>query len=202
MDLLGLKRLPPALAGRTAHRALARGAVLFRQGDPASAVYVVESGRLSLQRVTADGGRVILHVARAGDSFAEASLFSEVYHCDAIAETAARIVVVPKAALLTALGQDPALLAALTARLAHLVQGLRARLELRNVRSARARVWQALLLAAGGDARTISFDRPLKDLAAEIGLSHEALYRALAGLEAAGRIRRTRRRITLLAPET
>ena len=37
----------------------------------------------------------------------------------------------------------------------------------------------------------------LKDLAAELGLSHEALYRTLAKLEAAGRIRRGAATITL-----
>lgn len=54
-----------------------------------------------------------------------------------------------------------------------------------------------LLLAAGGQANTVIFDRPLKDIAAEIGLTHEAFYRALAALEADGAIRRARRRITL-----
>jgi DNA-binding MarR family transcriptional regulator len=81
------------------------------------------------------------------------------------------------------------------------VQALRAQLEIRNIKSARERVWQTLLLTAGGQANTITFDRPLKDLAAEIGLTHEAFYRALAELEKAGRIRRARRRVAILGTD-
>ena len=43
-----------------------------------------------------------------------------------------------------------------------------------------------------------NFSAPLKDIAAEIGLTHEAFYRALAALEADGAIRRARRRIALV----
>jgi CRP/FNR family transcriptional regulator, dissimilatory nitrate respiration regulator len=38
----------------------------------------------------------------------------------------------------------------------------------------------------------------LKDLAAEIGLTHEALYRALAALERAGEVKRAGNRIMLV----
>ena len=72
------------------------------------------------------------------------------------------------------------------------------RIELRSIRSARERVWQMLLLAAARDGPTVSFDRPLKDIAAQIGLTHEAFYRALAALQRTGRIRRRGRRIDLL----
>ena len=43
-----------------------------------------------------------------------------------------------------------------------------------------------------------NFGRTLKDIAAEIGLTHEALYRAVAALERGGEIRRGRDKITLL----
>jgi DNA-binding MarR family transcriptional regulator len=38
----------------------------------------------------------------------------------------------------------------------------------------------------------------LKDLAAELGLTHEALYRVLAALERAGEIKRAKGKVTLL----
>ena len=71
--------------------------------------------------------------------------------------------------------------------------------KLRNIRSARERVWQVLLLAAGENARTVTFDRPLKVIAGEAGLTHEAFYRALSKLSQAGRIRRRGRCIDLMA---
>jgi CRP-like cAMP-binding protein len=201
MDLFGLDRLPTRLGARITYRDVAGGASLFRQGDKADAVFVIESGRLALIRHAVDGRRLVLHVARAGDSFAEAALFAPAYHCDAVAEAPSRVAVIPKPALLAALAKDQSLVQALLARLARQVQALRAQLEIRNIKSARERVWQTLLLTAGGQANTITFDRPLKDLAAEIGLTHEAFYRALAELEKAGRIRRARRRVAILGTD-
>ena len=200
MDLFGLPRLERAIGRAAERKAVPAGGYLFRQGDKVGAVFVVETGRLALVRDAADGRRLMLHVARPGDSLAEAALFATAYHCDALAEIASRVAVLPKSALAMALAREPDLAREVMARLARQVQALRARLELRNVRSARERVLQMLLLAAGGQANTVIFDRPLKDIAAEIGLTHEAFYRALAALEADGAIRRARRRITLAHP--
>jgi CRP/FNR family transcriptional regulator, dissimilatory nitrate respiration regulator len=166
-------------------RRLATGEVLFKQGDRA-AIYKVESGRLRLIRRTVDDHLVVLHTARSGEFFAEASLFSEIYHCDAIAAVASDVRVYAKATLLASLRTEPAFSEAFMARLAHQVQELRARMELRNIRSARERVLQYLLLRAGADGRTITIEGQLQDIAAEVGLTREALYRALAGLEAEG----------------
>ncbi len=198
MDLLGLGHLIGEGGLRARRRTLPAGGYLFHQGDPAAAVFVVERGRLALVRHAGDGSRVVLHMARAGDSFAEAALFASAYHCDGLAETAAEVAALDKPAVLEALARDPELAMAMLGRLARQVQTLRTRLELRNIRSASERVWQMLLIAGGGTGTTVTFDQPLKDLAAEIGLTHEAFYRALADLEARGRIRRLRRRVTLL----
>ena len=83
------------------------------------------------------------------------------------------------------------------AQLAHQLQALRARMELRNVRSARERVLQYLRLRIGSDDRSISVDGQLQDIAAEIGMTREVLYRALARLEAEGSIIRTDTTIVL-----
>lgn len=148
MDVLGLDAAPPSLRARIRPRRLAAGAALFRQGDPARALYVVEQGRVAMVRHSPEGRRLILFTAGPGDSFAEAALFAETYHCDAVAETRSLILEVPKAALRAALAGHPRLAERLLARLARQVQDLRQRLELRNIRGARERVWQKLLLAA------------------------------------------------------
>ena len=89
-----------------------------------------------------------------------------------------------------ALRTDPVLAAAFMARLAHQLQELRARMELRNIRSARERVLQYLRLRAGLHGRSIAIEGELQDIAAEIGITREALYRTLAALEAEGSITR------------
>jgi len=179
------------------HKTLAPGEALFRQGDPTRALFTVERGRVRLVRHLADGAAVTLHVAGPGETFAEASLFSDVYHCDAIADTESTVTPRPKGALLAAFARDPDAATAFMAKLARQVMGLRTRLEIRNIRPARERVLQFLRLE--GDATgTGTFARPLKDIAGDIGLTHEAFYRALAALERDGLIRRAGRTIAVL----
>ena len=62
-------------------RRLAAGEMLFTTGDPVCSLFLVERGRLRLLRHTAEGATLTLHVARAGEAFAEASLFSRTYYC-------------------------------------------------------------------------------------------------------------------------
>ncbi len=181
--------LPPSLEARSVVRVLAPGELLFRQGDRAAAIYKVESGRLRLIRRTVDDHLVILHTARRGEFFAEASLFAEAYHCDAVAAAQSRVRVYPKAMVMDALRADPALAEAFMARLARQLQELRARMELRNIRSARERVLQYLRLRVHD--RSIAVEGQLQDIAGEIGITREALYRTLAALEAEGCLTRT-----------
>ena len=189
--------LPAALEARSTIRVLAAGELLFRQGDRAAAIYRVESGRLRLTRRTVDDHLVILHTARRGEFFAEASLFADSYHCDAAAAAPSSVRVYPKEVVMGSLRTDPALAEAFMAGLARQLQELRARMELRNIRSARDRVLQYLRLRAGADGRDIAIEGQLQDIAAEIGITREALYRTLAGLEAEGHLARGKTAIQL-----
>jgi len=189
--------LPLSLEGASVTRTLVAGEYLFKQGDRAAAIYKVESGRLRLIRRTVDDHLVILHAARRGEFFAEASLFAEAYHCDAVAAAQSRVRVYAKSTVMDALRTDPALAEAFMARLARQLQELRARMELRNIRSARDRVLQYLRLCDGGHGRSIAIEGQLQDIAAEIGITREALYRTLAGLEAEGSLTRTETEIRL-----
>lgn len=187
-----------AQAARQARqRKLAAGDCLFRQGDRAQAIFRVECGRLRLVRHLADGSAVTLHVARAGDGLAEAALFASQYHCDAVAEVDSSVAVIAKAPLLAALRSDAEASLAFAADLSRQVRGLRWQLELRNIKSARERLLAWLHLQAD-PAGVVMPDRPWTVLAPELGLSHEAIYRALARLQAEGRLRRRNGRIELI----
>lgn len=56
-------------------RVLRRSEVLFREGEPAAALYLVESGRVKLTQLTAEGREVIMRYLAAGDVFAAVALF-------------------------------------------------------------------------------------------------------------------------------
>ena len=103
----------------------------------------------------------------------------------------------PKTAVLAAFDKDRAAAQAFTATLARQVMNLRTRIEQRNIRSARERVRHYLALHVGADGRSVALAGTLKDIAAELGLTHEALYRTLAALERSGAIKRGRGRIVL-----
>lgn len=188
--------LAPLAGVAPSRRRLFAGSALFRQGDAAFGIFRLVSGKISLIRVTPEGRQAPTHTVRHGELFAEASLFSERYHCDAVALLDSEVLVYPKARLTRQLKENKEELWAFTADLARHVQSLRTRLTLMQIRSAPARVLQALQLRC--DAKgTWEMDGTLKQFAEDIGLTHEALYRALATLERDGAIVREPRRIAL-----
>ena len=177
-------------------RSLARNELLFRQGDKVTAIYFIEEGRLRLERRTFDGRLLILGTTPANEFFVEAALFSEVFHCDAVATEPSRVRIYPKTAVLDALRSDPASAMSFLKLVAHQIIDLRQRLELMKVRSAKERVMLYLDFHAGVGG-TVSLPGPLQDVASELGLTREALYRTLASLEQTGAIERTKSRIRL-----
>jgi CRP-like cAMP-binding protein len=185
-----------ASLGRARSEACAAGAHLFRQGDPVTSIFRVESGCVRLERTTATGAMVVLHTASAGEMLAEAALFSDVYHCNAVALKAARVCVYDKRAILAALKPGSMAFALLSIMARQLVQA-RQRLEWRNMRSAKERVMLYLGLMADRSGKfeaTVAF----QDIAAELGLTREAFYRALAALQKDRRIKRREHSILIV----
>ena len=181
---------------RTRSEAVAAGAHLFRQGDPVTSIFLVESGCVRLERTTATGAMVVLHTASAGEMLAEAALFSDVYHCNAVALKAARVCVYDKRAILAALKPGSMAFALLSIMARQLVQA-RQRLEWRNMRSAKERVMLYLGLMADRNGK-FEAKVAFQDIAAELGLTREAFYRALAALQKDRRIRRREHFIVII----
>ena len=167
------------------------GDVVFHQADPTHGLYVVQTGRVHLERVGPDGERFIIHRAQAGTSFAEASVFSEVYHCDAVCVEAGALIRIDKAAVLAAFA-DPAFARAYGRQAAQQIQAQRQMLEIVGIRRAEDRV-MAGLVAGLLEGSVIEF-------AARLQLSHEATYRALRKLVQDGRVTNPARAIYHLRP--
>jgi CRP-like cAMP-binding protein len=193
-----LNWLSTAVRRAATERTLKAGQYLFRVGDRTAGLYEVVEGKVRLVRIDRSGREAILQSAAAGDTLAEASLFSPIYHCDAVASTAAIVRLYPRATLLNELKRDPKAAQAFAEMLARQVMTLRARLEQRNIHSARDRVRHYLAVNADPNGRTVVLPGTLKSFAAELGLSHEALYRTLAEMVAKGEIERRNGTIRLL----
>ncbi len=142
--------------------------------------------------------RIIIHqFVEPKESFAETALFSETYFCTAIANKASRVVAIDKELVRQALKQDSDFANTYMSQLTYRYENIKTLLELRSIRSARERFLQYLFRQLEPNNRTVILQRPLKDLAAELGLSAEALYRTITLLQSEGLITRKRRSITL-----
>lgn len=164
---------------------LDQGNTLFRQGEATKALYFLDQGTVVLSRWSAMGEEIAIHTAHGGESFAEAALFSEMYHCDARMKTPCKLWEINKLAVLDTFATEPEFALALTAKFARQVQILRRQKELLAIRSATERVYAAMcegMLTAD-----------IKLFAATIGLAHETTYRALAKLVDEKRIVKTAR---------
>jgi CRP-like cAMP-binding protein len=104
-----------------------------------------------------------------------------------------------KATLLAQLERDPQAALSFMATLVEQILNLRIRLERRSIASARDRVRHYLTANVGGRERTVALPSTLKDLAAELGLTHETLYRTLSEMSANGEIARLNGKIRLVS---
>jgi CRP-like cAMP-binding protein len=161
------------LEGR--EQSLVPGEHLFSLGEPVAAVFVVLNGEIQLRRHQEDGHVLVLQRAGGGDLVAEASLFSDCYHCDAVATTRTRVQAIPKRRLRSRLRSDPDFAEALATHLAREIQSQRFRSEVLSLHKVASRLdaWTAWhgTLPPRGD---------WKQLAQQIAVSPEALYREMA----------------------
>lgn len=187
-----LIRARPELASipqrRRDHAADVRAAAsdtLYRIGaTPKSMLFVVE-GEIRLVRRARNGAEIVLQRATAG-FLAEASLEASRYHCDIVAGRDSRIVSFPIKQFRDALHDDEGFRDFWMSRLARELRKLRGQCERLNLRGAAERI-EHYIEAEGSNGR-IELRQTRKAWAAELGMTHEALYRALAGLVRAGRV--------------
>jgi len=160
---------------------LGAGETLFRQGDAVRFLYLVRAGCVHLVRHDAGGGLAVMQRALAGMALAESSIFSEVYHCDAVAVADSELTRIVRADFRRAAEGDPRLMEDLARHLAREVQRARVRVEVLSKRTVRERLdaWLALndgaWPARGG----------MIAVAQDIGVSPEAFYREMQRRRAA-----------------
>ena len=155
-------------------------------------MFAVEYGRLQLCASTSDGKQVPLYTVRTGECVAEAALFAENYCSDVVAEIRSRVRSFPIKALQETLRVRPDLAAEFMTLQAKRCQTLRISLELRSLRSARGRILQFIETFAPAGSKTVTLDRPFRNLADDLGLAHEVFYRTLAHLIEEGLVKRTK----------
>lgn len=192
--------LPTSLLAASRRFTLSAGERLFTLGAPVEQLHWVCRGELQAVRQTPSGQGAVIMRGRTGEFFAEASLFTPHYTCEAAARKPCVLLALPIVQLRLALATD-AKFSELFLR--STVMALRrqcSRIERLRLRSAAERVEHFLSCETSRDG-WCHLDVPLSEWAVDLGLEPETLYRTVKVLEKKGSLMRTGRRIRLTSPD-
>ena len=186
LDAAALSVIADACRSRT----LEKSEVLFREGDEAEGLYVIQSGQICVCRDAPGGRRQIIHVFGPGDSFAQTALATqETYWAGAVALQPTKVILAPKAPLLESIARTPRLALNLLASISLRMRALLQKLHTIKSRHAEGRLAAWLLENANdarnandntGGAQTVTLPMTKKLLAAQLGVQGETLSRMLA----------------------
>jgi CRP/FNR family transcriptional regulator, dissimilatory nitrate respiration regulator len=177
-----------------------RGQMLFRRGDAARSVFFLYSGEVRMLRSGRAGEDILLHRARPGEYFAEAAVDCSHYLCDAIVSQASTLAVIPKGELAELIRNDGGFARQWNSLLAHELRTARERIERLALSSVAERV-RHFIISNGRDSAGVALSGSLKDLARDLGVTHEALYRTLASMQKSGEIDRQDNILKLASPQ-
>ncbi|MGJ4915214.1 Crp/Fnr family transcriptional regulator [Bradyrhizobium sp. HKCCYLRH2060] len=191
LDWRALARLSPLLAAlpeaarlKTRRIQVPRQGTVFCRGDRPQAMFFVLTGEVRLLRRSRAGDDIILQRARQG-FLAEASLDQASYHCDAVAAQDSALLAIDRTAFAEAL-RRPEIRDRWSDHLARELRKVRAQSERLSLKTARERIVH--FIETEGEGGEVELGRSKKDWAAELGVTHEALYRALARMAQDGEL--------------
>lgn len=181
--------LPPAdleqIAAVTIAKSLNKGEYLFHEGGPAHGFYVVQRGAVNVHRVNAAGKEQVIHVFRAGDSFAEVALASATgYPADARAMEPTQVLLVQKDGILSLLKRQPELALRMLGSMSSHLRVLVGQLEDLTFKDVETRLANWLVKRCPDPASeklvTIELKMTKRELAAELSTVSETFSRTLA----------------------
>lgn len=161
--------------------------IIFQEGEPANAFFIVGTGKVKVFKLSPDGKEQILMIAQAGDSFAEAALFSDRrFPASSQAMEPTELVAIDRVRFIGLLGRNPDLAVSLIGRLSELLRkmtDLVEELSLANVNTRLAHFLYSYADATTGDIPEIIVLKEKKSvLASQLGTIPETLSRAFAKL--------------------
>lgn len=182
-------------------RSLQKGEILFREGDKAEGFYVLQTGAISVFKITPDGREQIICVFRPPESFAEVTLATiEAYPANAIALENSQVILVQRAGFRELIRRNPELslhmLSSMSLHLKHLVQTLQDY----KGRQIESRLADWLLRNAPAGAAVFELPVTKRNLAGQLGVTSETLSRTFARLRDEGVIRVEGKGVHLLNP--
>ena len=166
---------------------------VFEEGAPCAGLWIVAEGRIKIFRISPHGREQVLHVEGPGATLGEVPLFDRAgYVASATAQTAARLLWLPRRELDALCRRHPEVALAIIATLARRVRafaGLAGDLTLRSVRVRLGRLLLDEARRTGrltGEGVEITLPGTRDEIAARVGTVREPLSRALAALARQG----------------
>ena len=160
-------------------RELKRNDVLFREGEEANELFVVERGRIAIANRSEDGRESLVALMEGGDLFGEMGLFDGIRSADARALESSAVLAVPYGPLREALDQQPKALWSVVELLARRIRAVDEALADTVFLDVPGRTAKRLLeLAGDGD----QFQLPVtqEELASMVGASRERVNKAIS----------------------
>ncbi len=198
--------LERVLAGATTRR-IAEGAVVFEQGMPADAFFVLLHGRVKAVQTTADGHQLVVRHIGPGELFGMApALRSPVYPATAFAVQETLALAWSTADWSALFSRLPAFAMAVVTTIGERLRDANERLLELSTEEVERRIAHALLrLVAQAGRKTeegILIDFPItrQDLADMTGSTLHTVSRTLSGWEARGLVKNARRRVVVVEP--
>jgi CRP-like cAMP-binding protein len=167
------------VAGLCKSRELKRNDVLFREGEDATELFVVQRGRIAIANRSEDGRESLVALMESGDLFGEMGLFDGVRSADARALETSTVVTVPYGPLREALDRQPSALWSVVELLARRIRAVDEALADTVFLDVPGRTAKRLLeLAGDGD----QFQLPVtqEELASMVGASRERVNKAIS----------------------
>lgn len=167
-----------------------RGQIVFTQGDPADAFYVVLEGWVKLYRLTPGGDEAVVTVLTRGESFAEPVMFlGGRYPVIAEAASHGRLLRIEHAIFVQCLEHESDLAAAMLASIGRRAAELTEQIGALKLLDAPRRVGEFFLhllaTSSSKDGRiALPYEKVL--IAARLGMTPESFSRALAALSKVG----------------
>ena len=174
--------LPKGLLGQCHAHHFEKGDYLFHQGKKPEYMFFIVSGEAVLTRISSHGEPTTLQRCKGG-FVSEASLLVDAYHCDAIATHNGQAIMLPIESLREALA-DSKFSMKWVQLLSKEIMRLRTQSERLGLKDIRSKLIH--LIETEGKQGVLTLQSDFKSMASEIGVTHEALYRAIATLEKEG----------------
>ncbi len=178
---------------------LAKGEVLFLEGEPCQGLYIVRSGQIRIFKSSLEGREQVLLIAKPGGTFNDVPVFDGGPNpASASALEPSTVLIIPKAKLLSLMADSPVALSILkmfAMRLRHLTV-LVEDLSFRHVVSRLAKT--LLELAVTGQEPSPVQRLTQDEMAAMVGTVRDVIGRALKTLEKAGAIKIEGQRILVV----